>query len=142
VVKQFDDLKILFVLVIAFFAALALAYGGKANADTYINTVPMGCDDPTLRTDGTALDGVSKVLFYISDSVTDLPPPDQFSPLHTEIMTGGCADRSLDVSAWDTSKTYYKLAVAYDLEGRVSAYTPDYVPFSLDKAPPNAPVIH
>ena len=126
------------------FTLLSLMMGLAFNvsAETvYINTVSMGCDDPTTRADGTPLDGVSMVKFYISETVTDLPPPESFSPLHTELMTGGCSDRVLNVSSWDTSKTYYKLAVAYDMEGRVSAYSPDYVPFTLDKAPPNAPVV-
>ena len=128
------------VLILVTILMVTVAWSAYAEP-VYINSVPMGCDDPATRTDGTPLDGVSLVKFYISETVTDLPPPDSFNPLHTELMTGGCADRVLDVSSWDTSKTYYKLAVAYDLEGRVSAYTPDYVPFRLDKAPPNAPVV-
>jgi len=134
------NLGLVATIIIAGVAAFIIFHSRSANAETYINTVPIGCDNPTERTDGTPLDCLGRVEIFISDTVTDLPPPDSFSPKHTEIMQGGCADRTVDASTWDTSKEWYKLGVAYDCDGRVSSYS-NFVPFSLDKAPPSAPVV-
>jgi hypothetical protein len=126
---------VLLMLMFATFAAFA-------EGPVYIDEVPMGCDNPTTRTDGTALDPseIDRVLFFISDTVTDLPPPADFSPAHTEIMTGGCADRVLPTGSLTPGKQYYKLAVTYDTGARVSSYS-DFFPFTTDLAPPNAPVV-
>jgi len=134
-------MKISVVTLVLFFIIVFLgAFASFSHAETYIGTVPMGCDDPTTRTDGTPLDCLDRVEVFISDTVTDLPPPASFSPKHKEIMSGGCADRTVDASGWDTSKNWYKLGVAYDCDGRVSSYS-EFVPFTLDMAPPNAPVV-
>jgi len=82
------DISLIVAFLIALIGAFALFHSKSANAETYIGTVPMGCDNPTERTDGTPLDCLGRVEIFISDTVTDLPPPDSFSPKHTEIMQG------------------------------------------------------
>ena len=127
--------------IIIFFIGFVVANTVTAEGDVHLGIVPMDCTDPTTRTDGTNIGGPVTVKFYLSDSVTDLPPPDTFAPVHTEVMGAGCEHRELagnGVLAPDTQ--YWKLAVAYDSEGRVSSYS-EFVPFQFDMAPPNAPVI-
>ena len=126
------------VLALFWIIGITVAY---AEGDVHLGIVPMDCTDPVNRTDGSAIGGPVTVRCFLSGSVTDLPPPDTFSPIHTEVMGAGCEHRELagnGILAPDTQ--YWKLAVAYDSEGRVSSYS-EYVPFTFDMAPPNAPVV-
>ena len=133
-----DKILIAVVIMLVSFMIASLA---MAEGDVHLGIVPMDCTDPTTRTDGTNIGGPVTVRFFLSDSVTDLPPPDTFAPVHTEVMGAGCEHRELagsGVLAPDVQ--YWKLAVAYDSEGRVSSYS-EYVPFTFNLAPPNAPVV-
>ena len=125
-------------LALFWIIGITVAY---AEGDVHLGIVPMDCTDPTTRTDGSTIGGPVSVKFYLSDSVTDLPPPETFAPVHTEVMGAGCEHRELAGNGVLQPETqYWKLAVAYDSEGRVSSYS-EFVPFTFNMAPPNAPVV-
>lgn len=115
--------------------------------------IPMECDNPIARTDGTVLppEQISSVVIYLSDIADkNLLPPDpaDFLPAHIEIMEGGCANRQAAASNLTPGTQYYKYGVTYDtgdpangIAERVSDYTEPSAPFYTDLANPNAPVV-
>ena len=83
---------------------------------------------------------IESVHYFINDTVTSLPPPPDFHPLHTTIMPGGCQPMTVDLTRFSPNTQYYKVAVTYDTTGAVSAYSVT-VPFTLTVMPPGPPVI-
>lgn len=98
-------------------------------------TKPMGCTNPTARTDGTPLAAteIGKVEIYLTKQTT-LPATPEF----THVMTGGCKDGSFDLAPL-TPGQWHQFGKTFDTGGRVSVSSIDYPFVYAVIAPPGPP---
>ena len=116
-----------------YFLLLLLPFAVQAEVIQWSQGYTAGCDNATERVDGTilTLGEIARVEYYI-DPVDGNP-----TPLHTVIMSGGCADTFVDTKQFPVGD-YFRYAVTVDTDGLVSDMSVGAM-MTIQKSRPKSP---